>query len=338
MRCAALTASLVVLLTTATSGETYLVNPDGSGDFPTIQAAIDAVGDGDIVQLGDGTFVGSGNRAMDYGGKAITVRSSSGDPAKCIIDCGHAARGFYFHNDEGSDSVVESVTIRNAFATPGWPCGLGAGVCCWYDCSPTVRRCIFHNNEADFGGGIFCYGSSNPHVVNCTFWSNSASSGGAVCCWFNSVPTFTNCTLFGNFTNEPWGHGGGMYIRDWSPATLENTIIAYSPAGVGIYCQSSDSPLLSCSDIYGNAGGDWVGCIASQAGINGNFSDDPLFCDAANGDFTIDADSPCASANNPACGLVGAWGVGCGQSATEETTWTTLKVLFRESPRAGAAN
>ena len=35
----------------------YLITPDGTGDFPTIQAAIDAAGGGDIIQLADGTLM-----------------------------------------------------------------------------------------------------------------------------------------------------------------------------------------------------------------------------------------------------------------------------------------
>jgi hypothetical protein len=69
--------------------------------------------------------------------------------------------------------------------------------------------------------------------------------------------------------------------------------------------------VLTCCDIYGNAGGDWVGCIADQAGINGNFSDDPLFCDIAAGDYHLDDSSPCAPANNDCGVLIGVLGVGC---------------------------
>jgi hypothetical protein len=64
--------------------------------------------------------------------------------------------------------------------------------------------------------------------------------------------------------------------------------------------------------VYGNAGGDWVGCIADQYGVNGNFSADPLFCDPTHDDFTLAATSPCAPENSPGeCGLIGAWPVGC---------------------------
>ncbi|MCK4414565.1 MAG: hypothetical protein KAY32_13585 [Candidatus Eisenbacteria sp.] len=48
----------------AAGAETYLVLPDGTGDFPTIQAAIDAALDGDEILLADGTFTGDGNRDL----------------------------------------------------------------------------------------------------------------------------------------------------------------------------------------------------------------------------------------------------------------------------------
>ena len=47
-------------------------------DCPTIQAAIDAAVDGDEVVVGDGVHTGAGNLDLDFGGKAITVRSAGG--------------------------------------------------------------------------------------------------------------------------------------------------------------------------------------------------------------------------------------------------------------------
>ena len=66
---------------------------------------------------------------------------------------------------------------------------------------------------------------------------------------------------------------------------------------------------------YGNSGGDWVGCIADQDGINGNFCEDPLFCDPTSGDFTLDRSSSCLPGNHPSgedCGLIGALEQACG--------------------------
>jgi len=45
----------------------YEVRPDGFGDFPTIQAAIEGAVDGDVIELTNGVFLGEGNRDVDYG-------------------------------------------------------------------------------------------------------------------------------------------------------------------------------------------------------------------------------------------------------------------------------
>jgi hypothetical protein len=89
--------------------------------------------------------------------------------------------------------------------------------------------------------------------------------------------------------------------------------------------------MLTCCDLYGNAGGDWMQDIADQYGIRGNIRADPLFCDPLFGDFTLHEDSPCApfTPPNEECDLIGAWPVGCGPTAVHSVTWGRLKSLFR---------
>ncbi|MCK4305958.1 MAG: hypothetical protein KAY24_17095 [Candidatus Eisenbacteria sp.] len=53
--------SWIALSLAKPAAETYLVNPEGTGDFPTIPAAIDAVVDGDVIDLTDGMFTGAGH-------------------------------------------------------------------------------------------------------------------------------------------------------------------------------------------------------------------------------------------------------------------------------------
>ena len=78
-------ASALMAVNGPAEAEIYVVTPERTGDFPTIQAAIDAVVAGDIIELDDGTFSGDGNRDLDYGGKAIVIRSRNADPEACII-------------------------------------------------------------------------------------------------------------------------------------------------------------------------------------------------------------------------------------------------------------
>lgn len=87
-------------------------------EYSTIQAAINVSSNGDIITVAAGTHKGSGNRDIDFGGLAITVRSEDG-PDSCIIDCEYQGRGFYFHNDETRDSIVKGFTITRGSADVG---------------------------------------------------------------------------------------------------------------------------------------------------------------------------------------------------------------------------
>ncbi|MCA9730275.1 MAG: hypothetical protein KC729_21520, partial [Candidatus Eisenbacteria bacterium] len=103
---------LTLIVSTGAGAATFLVLPDGNGDFPTISDAMAAASAGDTILLGDGIFLGAGNRDLDMGGRAMTVRSQSGDAAACILDCQSQGRGFLFQLGE-DDAVLESFTIQN---------------------------------------------------------------------------------------------------------------------------------------------------------------------------------------------------------------------------------
>jgi hypothetical protein len=73
----------------------WLVKANGSGDFATIQSAIDNAETGDTILLEMATFTGPGNIGIEFKGKAVTV-TGLGGPGDTIIDCANLDRGFRF--------------------------------------------------------------------------------------------------------------------------------------------------------------------------------------------------------------------------------------------------
>ncbi|MCK4413438.1 MAG: right-handed parallel beta-helix repeat-containing protein [Candidatus Eisenbacteria sp.] len=297
------------------------VEADGSGDEATIQAAADVAEDGDTVELGSGVYQGQGNRRVSTLGKAIVIRTQGRGRQGAIIDCQGTRRGFIIANGEGPNTVLLGLTIINGSGVNGGAvfcstgtspliidctfsdnaADYGGGVCCAYDAAPTIRGCLFESNLATEGGGLYCGGLADPLVEECTFDADTAASGGAVFCDVGSSPRLTNCTLVRNRSST----GAGVAISLIALPIIENTIIAFSISGAAV---SGSGATFSCSDLYGNAGGDWTGLIADQYGVDGNFSLGPQFCNLPQGDFHLWNSSPC---NQVVCGLIGAWPIGC---------------------------
>lgn len=112
---------LILLYAVTVNATTYLIEPDGSGDYETIQAAISAATDGDIIELADGIFSGTGNWNINYLGKNLTVCSVNGNPVDCIVNVpgvanGVTQRGFRFSMGETRDAVLKDITIQGAYA------------------------------------------------------------------------------------------------------------------------------------------------------------------------------------------------------------------------------
>jgi len=170
--------------------------------------------------------------------------------------------------------------------------------------SPTLTDCVISNNYAqDKAGGIYFRDSSSGHLETCIIINNEAGAwGGGLMCWSQGTSTVSHCTFYGN----SGGYAGGILTGESAHVVVESSILAFNVRGYGIHCLSGGTATLTCCDVFRNVSGDWVGCIASQYGVNGNFWADPFFCDAGAGDFHLRPCSPCLDA--PGCGLVGALG------------------------------
>ncbi|HET9886993.1 MAG TPA: right-handed parallel beta-helix repeat-containing protein, partial [bacterium] len=257
-------------------------------------------------------------------------RSESGDPSRCMIDCEQVVRGgsgeinhaFEFIHTLDTEPILEGITI-----TRGWA-GLGGAVEFWYS-SPRVRNCVFIDNAATEGGAIMCQ-TASPILENCVIVQNTSTEypGGGVFCGWSSHVTIKNCTIAGNRVMNG-REGGGIAVINLSSVAIGHSIISGQTIGEAIYCNETATASLSCTNVYGNAGGDWVGCIADQLNLSGNFSMDPIFCNPSERIFTIREDSPCAPPGITGCGLVGALPIGCDVVSVTESTWGKIKAAYR---------
>lgn len=231
--------------------------------FATIQAAIDAAGDGDVIEVAKGTYRGPGNRDIDFRGKAVTVRGAAG-ARDTILDCeGLAARaegghrGFYFHQSEGPDSVLSDLTIRGGRVfgsqvppdplrwAPSAAHPIGGGIYCEFS-GPTIANCIIEDCGAELGGGIGGVGAQ-PMIADCVIEECIAGGigttapggrGAAIGLIGNSNATITKCTIRANagYRNS---YGAGLYFQQSIATVAGCTIsenIADSVRGGGAYC------------------------------------------------------------------------------------------------------
>ena len=243
-------AAAVVL---AADGHAAIINVPG--DFGTIQAAIADPGTvaGDEIVVAPGTYF----EAINFLGKAITVRSSGG-AAVTTIDGG----GVEFHvvqcvSGEGPDTVLDGFTITggNANGPDFFSDKRGGGM--YIDgSSPTVTNCDFIGNMARFGGGMF-NDFSSPTVSNCTFTGNFAiSTGGGMSNLFDSNPTVTDCMFTGNSALGGGSNsGGGMFNSGSNPVVTNCTFVGnIASHGGGMNNSNFSDPVVTNCTFADNTG------------------------------------------------------------------------------------
>jgi serine protease AprX len=308
----------------------YVSDPNAQ----TIQDAIDAAEDGDIVIIDPGIYTGEGNRDLDFKGKAITLRSIDPDDpdvvATTVINCqgseSEPHHGFYFHTNEDASSVLAGFTITGGYE---W---LGGAIYC-INSSPTIRNCVLVDNSADLGGGMHNTNCS-PVVTNCTFINNSAALFGGGIRNHTSSPRLDNCLLTGNSAQ----YGGGMQNENSSsnPTLINCTFSGNSASSWGGGMINFGDLMLTNCILWNNRDGGGVGesaqilmrsgipavnysCIQGWTGGFGgigNTGTNPLFADPEIGDYHLksevgrwnpeseswvvdDVTSPCIDAGAP---------------------------------------
>ncbi|MCP4743846.1 MAG: right-handed parallel beta-helix repeat-containing protein [Actinomycetales bacterium] len=219
-----LPVSLVLAGASATvSAETITVCADGC-DYTSINAAIGAASDGDVIQLAAETYFEG--EQIDPRGKAITLRGvldKAGEPTS-VLDGAGSHRVLICQRGETGSTVFEWLVIQNGSGSTG------AGMINRNSSSPSLADCAFTSNSAHLGGGMY-NSSSSPTLANCTFTGNTAYGGtGGGMSNNSSSPILTDCTFTGNSTSYS---GGGIYNYLGSSPNLANCTFTGNAADYG---------------------------------------------------------------------------------------------------------
>lgn len=257
--------------------------------YTSVQAAVDAAADGDVIRVAMGTYTGVNN----YGGKpqvlyiskSVIIRggysSSFTDPPSpwgnpTILDAQGQGRvvvitgpvtvtlegleitggnsAAFSGDGAGLYAVSATVTLSQSriYSNTANALGVGnGGGAAFVDTQGTLSLNAVYDNQAGYGGGLFI-GAAEMRLVNNTVNDNQAASGGGGMVLALDTSVLTGNLISGNVAGQG---GGGLDLVNSRAVFQGNTIIsntAGQEGGGGLYIDQDSSPTLTNNFIVDN--------------------------------------------------------------------------------------
>ncbi len=183
--------------------------------------------------------------------------------------------------ENGSPSIRSCEFLTNASSA-----GVGGAVCLKSTSNAVISDCLFAGNSAGVGGGVSLYGTSNTVISDCLFAGNTADVGAAIRAGYCTDTGIIGCTFAGNEADAAEEHAC-IYVYPGTGCEISDCIL-WNEGPYGGSVAGSGVAVSYCDILGGYAGG-----------IN-IINVDPLFVDAAGGNYRLQASSACINAGDPA--------------------------------------
>lgn len=261
----------------ATTTTTFALTATVPGDFSTIQAAIDAAGTGDVVQVAPGTYeenltLKSGVTVMGSGMATTTVygtvsmAATSGVTISDLTLRGDLNPGSTGITADDATFTVRGVTLRE----------FELNVDLDGTSNATFQRSQLRRGKTD---GLLVQGAANVTLTN-TVLSTNYRDGLRTAPGASGTITVVNSLFWGN----GWpSQGAGLMVQSGT-LNLTNTIVTSNRRGLD--CGSA------CPSDYNIIWGNFDDYVGSAAPGSTNRSLDPKLTNLNEGDFTLLAGSP----------------------------------------------